>query len=182
MALKYVRAEGLEPTHLSAPDPKSGVSTNSTTPAGGAKIGFTLDADEAVIHGCELNVECPRWRRSLALCSPCFQHIRYPEWCPQKAGLFGGETPTEVGLHWGDGSGVYVALWGAVHDGPARCPQSCAREMGHSLAGCRSRNLESGGQRPRPREALKGWGLAGLPAMRPRENGARACAALAAVG
>ena len=29
----YVRARGLEPPHLAAPDPKSGVSTNSTTPA-----------------------------------------------------------------------------------------------------------------------------------------------------
>jgi hypothetical protein len=28
-----VRVEGLEPTHLAAPDPKSGVSTNFTTPA-----------------------------------------------------------------------------------------------------------------------------------------------------
>ena len=28
-----VRVEGLEPAHLSAPDPKSGVSTNFTTPA-----------------------------------------------------------------------------------------------------------------------------------------------------
>jgi hypothetical protein len=28
-----VRMEGLEPAHLSAPDPKSGVSTNFTTPA-----------------------------------------------------------------------------------------------------------------------------------------------------
>ena len=26
-----IRAEGLEPPHLAAPDPKSGVSTNSTT-------------------------------------------------------------------------------------------------------------------------------------------------------
>ncbi len=30
-----VRQEGLEPPHLSAPEPKSGVSTNSTTGAGG---------------------------------------------------------------------------------------------------------------------------------------------------
>ena len=29
----FVRAEGLEPTHLAALDPKSSVSTNSTTPA-----------------------------------------------------------------------------------------------------------------------------------------------------
>ena len=29
-----VRVIGLEPTHLAAPDPKSGVSTNFTTPAG----------------------------------------------------------------------------------------------------------------------------------------------------
>ena len=28
-----VRMEGLEPAHLSEPDPKSGVSTNFTTPA-----------------------------------------------------------------------------------------------------------------------------------------------------
>ena len=28
-----VRVEGLEPPHLSIPEPKSGVSTNSTTPA-----------------------------------------------------------------------------------------------------------------------------------------------------
>jgi hypothetical protein len=28
-----VRVKGLEPSHLAAPDPKSGVSTNSTTPA-----------------------------------------------------------------------------------------------------------------------------------------------------
>ena len=28
-----VRVKGLEPPHLAAPDPKSGVSTNSTTPA-----------------------------------------------------------------------------------------------------------------------------------------------------
>lgn len=36
-----VRKEGLEPAHLSAPDPKSGVSTNSTTSAktnGTAKV------------------------------------------------------------------------------------------------------------------------------------------------
>jgi hypothetical protein len=31
--LLLVRVEGLEPAHLSAPDPKSGVSTNFTTPA-----------------------------------------------------------------------------------------------------------------------------------------------------
>ena len=30
----FVRVIGLEPTHLAAPDPKSGVSTNFTTPAG----------------------------------------------------------------------------------------------------------------------------------------------------
>lgn len=30
-----VRQEGLEPSHLSAPEPKSGVSTNSTTGAVG---------------------------------------------------------------------------------------------------------------------------------------------------
>lgn len=29
----FVRVIGLEPTHLTAPDPKSGVSTNFTTPA-----------------------------------------------------------------------------------------------------------------------------------------------------
>ncbi len=29
----FVRMEGLEPTHLAAPDPKSGVSTNFTTSA-----------------------------------------------------------------------------------------------------------------------------------------------------
>ena len=29
----FVRMEGLEPTHLTAPDPKSGVSTNFTTSA-----------------------------------------------------------------------------------------------------------------------------------------------------
>lgn len=29
----FVRVIGLEPTHLAAPDPKSGVSTNFTTPA-----------------------------------------------------------------------------------------------------------------------------------------------------
>ena len=29
----FVRAEGLEPTHLAALDPKSSVSTNFTTPA-----------------------------------------------------------------------------------------------------------------------------------------------------
>ena len=29
-----MRVIGLEPTHLTAPDPKSGVSTNFTTPAG----------------------------------------------------------------------------------------------------------------------------------------------------
>jgi hypothetical protein len=28
-----VRVKGLEPSHLAAPDPKSGVSTNFTTPA-----------------------------------------------------------------------------------------------------------------------------------------------------
>ena len=33
-----VRMEGLEPAHLSEPDPKSGVSTNFTTPA----VGFYL--------------------------------------------------------------------------------------------------------------------------------------------
>ncbi len=31
--IKVVRAEGLEPPCLAAPDPKSGMSTNSTTPA-----------------------------------------------------------------------------------------------------------------------------------------------------
>lgn len=31
--LKVVRAEGLEPPCLAAPDPKSGMSTNFTTPA-----------------------------------------------------------------------------------------------------------------------------------------------------
>ncbi len=30
----FVRVIGLEPTHREAPDPKSGVSTNFTTPAG----------------------------------------------------------------------------------------------------------------------------------------------------
>jgi hypothetical protein len=29
----FVRVKGLEPSHLAAPDPKSGVSTNFTTPA-----------------------------------------------------------------------------------------------------------------------------------------------------
>ena len=33
MGLHFVQAEGLEPTHLAALDPKSSVSTNSTTPA-----------------------------------------------------------------------------------------------------------------------------------------------------
>ena len=33
-----VRMEGVEPTHLAAPDPKSGVSTSSTTSAGGVQI------------------------------------------------------------------------------------------------------------------------------------------------
>ena len=32
--LFVVRVIGLEPTHREAPDPKSGVSTNFTTPAG----------------------------------------------------------------------------------------------------------------------------------------------------
>lgn len=32
-SFKEVRVKGLEPPHLAAPDPKSGVSTNSTTPA-----------------------------------------------------------------------------------------------------------------------------------------------------
>ena len=31
--LELVRMRGLEPPHLAAPEPKSGVSTNSTTPA-----------------------------------------------------------------------------------------------------------------------------------------------------
>ena len=35
-----VRMRGLEPPHLSAPEPKSGVSTNSTTSASGGIIGF----------------------------------------------------------------------------------------------------------------------------------------------
>ena len=40
-----VRAEGLEPPYLTAPDPKSGVSTNFTTPAffGTAKVGFKVE-------------------------------------------------------------------------------------------------------------------------------------------
>lgn len=33
MALRVVRVKGLEPSHREAPDPKSGVSTNFTTPA-----------------------------------------------------------------------------------------------------------------------------------------------------
>ena len=37
-----VRMRGLEPPHLSAPEPKSGVSTNSTTSANGAIIGIYL--------------------------------------------------------------------------------------------------------------------------------------------
>ncbi len=50
--LKRVRVEGLEPPSLAAPDPKSGVSTNFTTPAfnrtllfvkSGAKIIFTFE-------------------------------------------------------------------------------------------------------------------------------------------
>ena len=37
--LIFVRVEGLEPPSLAAPDPKSGVSTNFTTPAfGTAKV------------------------------------------------------------------------------------------------------------------------------------------------
>jgi len=44
--LKIVRAKGLEPSHLAAPDPKSGVSTNFTTPATSflraAKLGLFL--------------------------------------------------------------------------------------------------------------------------------------------
>ncbi len=35
LSLEMVRQEGLEPSHLSAPEPKSGVSTNSTTGAMG---------------------------------------------------------------------------------------------------------------------------------------------------
>ncbi len=31
--LFFVRVKGLEPSHLAAPDPKSGVSTNFTIPA-----------------------------------------------------------------------------------------------------------------------------------------------------
>ena len=38
MGLHFVQAEGLEPTHLAALDPKSSVSTNSTTPAEGLQI------------------------------------------------------------------------------------------------------------------------------------------------
>jgi hypothetical protein len=38
MKIAFVRAEGLEPTCLAAPDPKSGMSTNSTTPALGQTI------------------------------------------------------------------------------------------------------------------------------------------------
>jgi hypothetical protein len=40
--LPFVRAEGLEPPSREAPDPKSGVSTNFTTPAffGTAKVWF----------------------------------------------------------------------------------------------------------------------------------------------
>ena len=34
----FVRVKGLEPIRLAAPDPKSGLSTNSNTPAGGAKV------------------------------------------------------------------------------------------------------------------------------------------------
>ena len=34
---RLVRAKGLEPPRLAPPDPKSGVSTNSTTPAGAAR-------------------------------------------------------------------------------------------------------------------------------------------------
>ena len=41
---KSVRVEGLEPPSLAAPDPKSGVSTNFTTPAfGTAKVGDKVD-------------------------------------------------------------------------------------------------------------------------------------------
>jgi hypothetical protein len=37
---KSVRVEGLEPPSLAAPDPKSGVSTNFTTPAVSTKLTF----------------------------------------------------------------------------------------------------------------------------------------------
>jgi hypothetical protein len=38
----FVRAEGLEPPCLTAPDPKSGASTNFATPAGCEKSGMLL--------------------------------------------------------------------------------------------------------------------------------------------
>jgi hypothetical protein len=38
LAGQMVRVEGLEPPKLSPPEPKSGVSTSSTTPASGAEL------------------------------------------------------------------------------------------------------------------------------------------------
>lgn len=39
-----MRVIGLEPTHLTAPDPKSGVSTNFTTPAGDERFAVQIYA------------------------------------------------------------------------------------------------------------------------------------------
>ena len=41
LSLGAVRLIGLEPTRLAAPDPKSGVSTNSTTSAAVRALGFS---------------------------------------------------------------------------------------------------------------------------------------------
>ena len=40
--LELVRMRGLEPPHLAAPEPKSGVSTNSTTSARSSIIGIQI--------------------------------------------------------------------------------------------------------------------------------------------
>jgi hypothetical protein len=50
-----VRAEGLEPPRPKPPDPKSGVSTNSTTPAAGGASYITEDSPAASLLRAEFN-------------------------------------------------------------------------------------------------------------------------------
>ena len=54
-----VRAKGLEPPRLSPPDPKSGVSTNSTTPA--LKI-VPVWTDNGMLYNTEAGLETKSYR------------------------------------------------------------------------------------------------------------------------
>ena len=106
---KLVRTKGLEPSRLAAPDPKSGVSANSTTRA----TGFSLE-----FHGAGFKFQVLWWSLHL-----------FPErgLQPASASTMERRAKCGVGFHFGNGSGINAALRNG--GGQLRAPCQNSLEM-----------------------------------------------------